>query len=213
MAINFLGRGIQWLGKSVALPLYNTAKSWFAPSDDLSKSSLLSGLNNQFTGNLDYNRQLELLNKEMAFNASEAQKTREHNEYLSSTQYQRAVADMRKAGLNPYLAYNNGGNDIVSSSSASVSAPSVGKSGQGWSALAGFVGSLMRGMVSSSNAMLTASNAMQIAQIRDMTARLNQNQNMRIARMRDSTQRFGHEMNQTRYMYHFNRYNWHNKKK
>ena len=58
--------------------------------------------------------------KTSAFNALEAQKNRDWQERMSNTAYQRAMADMRAAGLNPILAYQQGGASTPGGSSAAI---------------------------------------------------------------------------------------------
>lgn len=73
-----------------------------------------------------YDRYYEALERE--FNAEQSQKNRDFQEYMSNTAYQRAMSDIKKAGLNPVLAYQQGGSSTPSGSSASSSGyhPSFG---------------------------------------------------------------------------------------
>lgn len=61
------------------------------------------------------------------FNKYEAQRAREWNQQMDSTKYQRTVADMQAAGVNPALAMQ-GGVTTQASSNATASAANVGPS-------------------------------------------------------------------------------------
>ena len=93
--------------------------NWFARN--------LPGVNNlwnRFTGNA-------LTSSEMQaneFNAAEAEKQRNWEEYMQSTNYQRMVADMQAAGVNPALAMSNGQPSTPSGSSAQSVSPGAGAS-------------------------------------------------------------------------------------
>lgn len=56
----------------------------------------------------------------MQYNSAEAAKNRQWQQEMSSTAYQRAMADMRAAGLNPILAYQQGGASTPNGSYASI---------------------------------------------------------------------------------------------
>lgn len=56
-----------------------------------------------------------------AFSALQAQKQMDFQERMSSTSWQRGVADMRRAGINPMLAFSQGGASSPSGSAASAS--------------------------------------------------------------------------------------------
>lgn len=81
-------------------------------------------------------------NVAMNYNSAEALANREWQEHMSNTSYQRAVEDMKKAGLNPILAFSNGGASTPGGSAGTISGASMGlasSSALGVSRSGGFV--------------------------------------------------------------------------
>lgn len=66
-----------------------------------------------------------------AFNAEQAQITRDWQEKLSNTAYQRAMADMAKAGLNPILAGTLGGASTPGGATATANFTGAGATSSG----------------------------------------------------------------------------------
>lgn len=129
---------------------YNSSSGFWSVKSDmpeyLQSAKALTNENNQLLQNAANSANAISQNSsamQYAFNSAEAQKSRDWQEKMSNTSYQRAVQDLQKAGLNPVLAMMNGGASTPSGATAS------GSSYQGQKAdvdtnLLGLYGSLMQ---------------------------------------------------------------------
>lgn len=130
---------------------------------------------NEQSADLALQRNLYQQEQANKFSAGEAEKQRAFEKEMSDTAYQRAVSDMKKAGINPILAFSQGGASTpqgVSASSTNPDAPQ-GNSGRGFHADTGGLISLI---ASIAGGMLNAKNALKVAKIHNDT-------NLKIARL------------------------------
>lgn len=76
-----------------------------------------------------------LMQEEQAYNSAEAEKNRLWQEEMSNTAYQRAVQDMKSAGLNPYIAMSG-------SSASTPTGATASHGGISSSALTSYIGNI-----------------------------------------------------------------------
>lgn len=81
-------------------------------------SAATGGLTSLVGGILTNNAQQDQAQNAMAFSAQQAQNQMNFQQQMRATQYQTAVDDLQKAGLNPMLAYTQGGAGVPSGAAA-----------------------------------------------------------------------------------------------
>ena len=113
---------------SLANTAYDAIQSKIGESIASKRTSLdnVTGLDYRYNQhNIDYQRQLAMMDKANAFSALEAEKQRDYETLMSNTAYQRAMADAKAAGINPALIYGQGGASTPSGSAAHSAYSSV----------------------------------------------------------------------------------------
>lgn len=115
--MNFLKKFVNWIAG-----IFDKGSGWKSLAGAALSGNSINSLANKVTGAGLTGAEQEA----NAFTAEQAQINRDWQEQMDSTKYQRTVADMQAAGINPALAMSNGVGSTPSGSSGSSVSPGAG---------------------------------------------------------------------------------------
>lgn len=141
------GNGFEEFWRGIGDWFHNTfsdaGKKWGDVWNDVSGTSS----NNDFAAGqaqADRDFQWQALKDSQAFNSAEAAKARDFELMMSNTAHQRAVADMKSAGINPMMAAGSAATTPSGNAAMSTGLPSGSRAASAGSGSGGFAGLIAR---------------------------------------------------------------------